>query len=305
MRPRDRGPDPVPVEPRAYFSQAEIDRADDYPRAAALDLPRADGDRARRARAVRATAAPAAHRPAAAAGGRRGDRGGDLRRRARRAAPARRRLARAGQGRRPGHAGLGGLRGRRAQGAARSARRSPAPAARCSSSACAGSATAGGWPARSSSSPTARSPPTPARSCSTRSSTTSRSCRPASCAATCSSWPSAAGVDAGEVYEIDASRRTTAANAYVAGVGRDQAGRHLRQPDQGLHAGRDAAASWRTSSATRTTTTCATGCIWVAIVAPPGDVGARGADRAGSAATRRRRRARCPPSRSASPSSCR
>ena len=29
-----------------------------------------------------------------------------------------------------------------------------------------------------------------------------------------------AGVDAGEVYEIDASRRTTAANAYVAGVGR-------------------------------------------------------------------------------------
>jgi STE24 endopeptidase len=30
MRPRDRGPDPVPVEPRAYFSQAEIDRADDY-----------------------------------------------------------------------------------------------------------------------------------------------------------------------------------------------------------------------------------------------------------------------------------
>src|SRR4030095_463719 len=28
-----------------------------------------------------------------------------------------------------------------------------------------------------------------------------------------------AGVDVGEVYEIDASRRTTAANAYVTGVG--------------------------------------------------------------------------------------
>jgi STE24 endopeptidase len=31
---------------------------------------------------------------------------------------------------------------------------------------------------------------------------------------------SAAGVDVGEVYEVDASRRTTAANAYVAGIGR-------------------------------------------------------------------------------------
>jgi STE24 endopeptidase len=30
MRPRDRGPEPVPVEPRAYFSPAQIDRADDF-----------------------------------------------------------------------------------------------------------------------------------------------------------------------------------------------------------------------------------------------------------------------------------
>ncbi len=30
MRPRDRGPEPVPVEPRAYFSAAQIERADDF-----------------------------------------------------------------------------------------------------------------------------------------------------------------------------------------------------------------------------------------------------------------------------------
>ncbi len=30
MRPRDRGPEPVPVDPRAYFSAAQIDRADDF-----------------------------------------------------------------------------------------------------------------------------------------------------------------------------------------------------------------------------------------------------------------------------------
>ena len=38
--------------------------------------------------------------------------------------------------------------------------------------------------------------------------------------ATCSSWPRSAGVDVGEVYEVDASRRTTAVNAYVTGLGR-------------------------------------------------------------------------------------
>ncbi len=44
-----------------------------------------------------------------------------------------------------------------------------------------------------------------------------------------------AGVDVGEVYRVDASRRTTGANAYVAGLGPHQARRSLRQPDRGLH----------------------------------------------------------------------
>src|SRR5919201_1674533 len=30
MRPRDRGPDPVPVEARAYFSEAQIEKAKDF-----------------------------------------------------------------------------------------------------------------------------------------------------------------------------------------------------------------------------------------------------------------------------------
>src|SRR5215218_8576718 len=30
MRPRDRGPEPVPVEPRAYFSRAEIEKAEEF-----------------------------------------------------------------------------------------------------------------------------------------------------------------------------------------------------------------------------------------------------------------------------------
>jgi Zn-dependent protease with chaperone function len=30
LRPRDRGPDPVPVEPRAYFSEAQIEKAEDF-----------------------------------------------------------------------------------------------------------------------------------------------------------------------------------------------------------------------------------------------------------------------------------
>ena len=50
-----------------------------------------------------------------------------------------------------------------------------------------------------------------------------------------------AGVDAGEVYEVDASRRTTAANAYVAGVGRTKRVVIYDNLIRGLHAGRDAA----------------------------------------------------------------
>ena len=32
MRPRDRGPEPVPVEARAYFSEAQIEKAEDFRR---------------------------------------------------------------------------------------------------------------------------------------------------------------------------------------------------------------------------------------------------------------------------------
>ena len=41
----------------------------------------------------------------------------------------------------------------------------------------------------------------------------------ASCAPTCCAWPTAPDVDVGEVYRVDASRRTTAINAYVGGLG--------------------------------------------------------------------------------------
>ena len=30
MRPRDRGPEPVPVEARAYFSEAQIEKAENF-----------------------------------------------------------------------------------------------------------------------------------------------------------------------------------------------------------------------------------------------------------------------------------
>ena len=43
--------------------------------------------------------------------------------------------------------------------------------------------------------------------------------RRARCARTCWSSRREAGVDVGEVYRVDASRRTTAANAYVGGLG--------------------------------------------------------------------------------------
>ena len=64
-----------------------------------------------------------------------------------------------------------------------------------------------------------RSSPTPGRSSSTRSSTASSGSRRARRGPTCSTSPREAGVDVGQVYEIDASRRTSAANAYVNGIG--------------------------------------------------------------------------------------
>ena len=51
-----------------------------------------------------------------------------------------------------------------------------------------------------------------------RCSTPSSRCGGESCAPT-SGTGREAGVEVGEVYEMDASRRTTAANAYVAGLG--------------------------------------------------------------------------------------
>ena len=58
-----------------------------------------------------------------------------------------------------------------------------------------------------------------ARSCWTRSSTDSRRSTTATPATTCSSWRRPRAWAFGEVYTVDASRRTTAANAYVTGLG--------------------------------------------------------------------------------------
>ena len=52
-------------------------------------------------------------------------------------------------------------------------------------------------------------------------------------------WRARAGVSVGEVYSVDASRRTTAANAYVTGLGSDQAGRPVRHAARPLQPRRD------------------------------------------------------------------
>ena len=52
---------------------------------------------------------------------------------------------------------------------------------------------------------------------------------------------------------MDASRRTTAVNAYVNGLGHYQAGRALRQPDRRASRATRCGWWWRTSSATRST----------------------------------------------------
>ena len=88
--------------------------------------------------------------------------------------------------------------------------------------------------------------------------------------ATCSTLAAQAGVDVGEVYEMDASRRTTAANAYVTGLGQHQARRALRHARRGLHAGARRAWSSRTSSGHVHHHDVRNGLIWVAIVAPFG-----------------------------------
>ena len=232
------------------------------PHRPAVDLRRADRDRARRAGADRARARRErlAGDPAARAR-RRGGRGGDLASR-----PASRRCrcppSRASGRRTSGSSPRTGSAGRATSPSRRrSAPASPRSAARCSCSACAASgrrwwipgavvvvAFGGDHDVRS------------ARSCSTRCSTTS-SALPRGRAALRRARARRArpGVDVGEVYEMDASRRTTAANAYVDGPRRDQARRALRHARATTSRRPRRGSSSRTSSATCTTTTSATG----------------------------------------------
>ena len=58
--------------------------------------------------------------------------------------------------------------------------------------------------------------------------------RRASCARTCSSWRERSGVDVGEVYRMDASRRTTGVERLRDRHRPHEAGRPLRQPDRAL-----------------------------------------------------------------------
>ena len=77
-----------------------------------------------------------------------------------------------------------------------------------------------------------------------------RASRRRSCAPRCWRSSKRAGVDVGEVYRVDACRRTTGANAYVNGLGADEARRALRQPDRGLSRAASCDRSSRTSSHT-------------------------------------------------------
>ena len=113
-------------------------------------------------------------------------------------------------------------------------------------------------PARWSSSPSARSRPTPARSCSTRCSTSSPRCPQGKLRSDVLELAREAGVDVGEVYEMDASRRTTAANAYVTGLGHTKRVVLYDNLLERLHAAPRRGWWSRTSSATSTTATCAT-----------------------------------------------
>ena len=220
MRPRDRGPEPVPVEARAYFSEAQIEKAEAFRTGKLWIYARPDRDRARRARRC-------------SSGGRRSGSPGCGGRCSRappsrsaisvaerpRGAAALGRGARAGQGRRPRHPGLGrvGRRPREVEAIA------------------AGFAALGGAvlvfgmrrfgralvdPGRGRGGRLRRDHdvPEPDRA---RPAVQRLQARPARRAALrrARARASEAGVDVGEVYEMDASRRTTAANAYVTGLG--------------------------------------------------------------------------------------
>ena len=108
-----------------------------------------------------------------------------------------------------------------------------------------------------------------------------------------------AGVEVGEVYEVDASRRTTAANAYVTGLG------HTKRVV--LY---DTLLKEFTPAETRLVVAhelghvrhkdVPGGLLWLALVAPFGDAGRRPRHARSSRATVA---PRCPPRSSASPSS--
>ena len=118
--------------------------------------------------------------------------------------------------------------------------------------------------------------------------------------ATCSSWRDEAGVDVGQVYEMDASRRTTAANAYVGGLGQHEAGGALRHAAARLHARRDAPGR-RPRARARAPPRPAQRAALARDRRALRHVGRRGAGRAARArATRRSARARCRPWRSRS-----
>ena len=221
LSPRERPIEPAEIDLHSFFSDAEIERGARFARPQlALGLGRA-ATRARRARVGRPPAATMAVR--AGPSGRR-SRGARCRRRpGRRAvaagaaavgdrAPARH----GGRARHPVLARVGGRSGQgrgdrvgaRGRGRERGGGRHPALSASLVA------ARRGGLRrVRRACSRRSR------RSCSTRCSTTSRRCPRARRVRTCSSSLARAGVKVGEVYSVDASRRTTAANAYVTGLG--------------------------------------------------------------------------------------
>ena len=79
-----------------------------------------------------------------------------------------------------------------------------------------------------------------------------------------------AGVEIGEVYEVDASRRSTALNAYVSGLGPTKRVVLYDTLLDELQPRRRCARSSPTSSPTSSTVDIPRGMLWVAIVAPLG-----------------------------------
>ena len=237
LRPRDGVIEPVPVDPGSYFTPARARARARLPPRPAGALRRRHGDRGGAARVARAPPAGAAARALPAAGARGGGRRrGALGGPGRGPAAGRRDQPPALGRRRPLDPGLGAVAGRRRPSRRRSGRSSPASAPRPRSALMRRFPRRWWVPGQRRSPSASRRPAsTWARSSSTRSSTASRRCPRAARAATCSTLAREAGVEVGQVYEVDASRRTTAANAYVTGLGRDQARRPLRHPARGLH----------------------------------------------------------------------